>query len=195
MGKVMAGGGKTPITPMVPALQTASVAHTADCEGAPPGCHRPPSCGFVSGATWPTSCSSLSPPGASASTPTASIHAVGPDTAGQLLHRPDRIFLIEVHDLGALRPGHLQTVFPVVHGEDPACAHHESADYGELSDGAAAEDRNRVAVRDVGDVGTEVTRREDVADHDRLLVGDVFGKLDAGHAGVGDPGVFGLHAV
>src|SRR5215203_3889594 len=154
MGKVMAGGGKTPITPMVPALHTASVAHAA---------------GFD--------------------------HAVGPDTAGQLLHRPDRILLVEVHDLGALRPGHLQTVLPIVHGENPARAHHEGAYYGELSDGPAAEYRNRVAVRDVGDVGPEVTRGEDVADHDRLLVGDVFGELDAGHAGVGNPGVFGLHAV
>jgi hypothetical protein len=42
MGKLIACGGKTPITPMVPALRTAWVAHCDDYEGAPPGCQLSP---------------------------------------------------------------------------------------------------------------------------------------------------------
>src|SRR5829696_916088 len=73
MGKLIACGEKTPITPMVPALRAAWVAHCADCEGAPPGCQLSP-WGFVWGTTSSVSCSNCSEGSVlSASTPTASI--------------------------------------------------------------------------------------------------------------------------
>lgn len=105
--------------------------------------------------------------------------AIHADVTGQLEDGLDRFLLVEVDHLGPLRPGHLQPRLVLVDGDDPTRAHDPGARYGELADGTATEDRDRVPVFDIGDIRAEVGGREDVGDHGRLLVGDCSGSLTA----------------
>ena len=73
--------------------------------------------------------------------------------------------------------------------------HQQGADDGELPDRPAAEDRHRVAGMDVGQVRAEVAGREDVRDHQRLLVRDRVRNLDHPDVGEGHPRHLRLQAV
>jgi hypothetical protein len=121
--------------------------------------------------------------------------AVYPDAAGELEDGPYRVFLVVVYDLGSLRPGHLQTRLVLVYREDLPGAHYEGAGYSELAHGTAAKDRDRIAVANFGELRPKPAGREDIGEHDRLLVGDLIGQLDAVHGGERYPRVLGLHPV
>jgi len=90
---------------------------------------------------------------------------------------------------------HLQARLFLVHREDTPGAQNLRAGDGELSDWSAAEDRDRVAVGDLGDLRSKVSGREDVGDHNRLLVGDLMGQLYEVDGGIRDSRELGLQPV
>ena len=65
----------------------------------------------------------------------------------------------------------------------------------ELADRTAAEHADDVARLDLGDVGSHVTGRKDVREHDRLVVGDLVGQLHRPDVGERHPHELGLHPV
>ncbi len=90
---------------------------------------------------------------------------------------------------------HLQARLFLVHREDTPGAQNLRAGDGELSDWSAAEDRDRVAVGDLGDLRSKVSGWEDVGDHNRLLVGDLMGQLYEVDGGIRDSRELGLQPV
>ncbi|MCG3160936.1 MAG: hypothetical protein JMDDDDMK_02012 [Acidobacteria bacterium] len=121
--------------------------------------------------------------------------AVNADGAGHPPDRFDRVFLIEVNHLGPLRARHFQPRLFGVNGEDAPRAQQMRAGDAEQSHRAAAEDRHSVAALDLGQLRAEISRRENVREHDRLLVAHLFRQLHQSGAGERDARVFGLQPV
>jgi hypothetical protein len=61
-----------------------------------------------------------------------------------------------------------------------------------LADGAAAKDGYRIPVSDLGELGSEITCREDIREQDRLIVGDFIGQLHHTDVSEGNTSLLGL---
>jgi hypothetical protein len=120
---------------------------------------------------------------------------VNTDPTGQFDDRTDRVLALEVDDLGALAPGDRQAILAAVDGNDPTCAHQLGGRNRELSHRPAAEHRDCVTFLDLGHVGAEPGGREDVRDHDRLIVGDFIGQFHQSNMGERDSRLLGLQPV
>ena len=112
-------------------------------------------------------------------------HAIGADIVGQCADRANRALTLEIHDLGALRLRHVEPIVDGVDSEHAGSAHELGAGDGELSNRPAAEHGHDVALFDLGDVGPEIARREDVREQNGLIVADLVGKLHEVDVGEG----------
>ena len=81
------------------------------------------------------------------------------------------VALALVEDLGSGRLGHREPLGNALDRDDPLGAEEEGAADRKLADGAGAEDRDRVAGRDVAVLRRHPARREDVGEEEDLLVG------------------------
>ena len=127
--------------------------------------------------------------------PSVPAFAVGPDPAGQLADRVDRVLLAEVDRLSARAARQREPVCVLVDDDHAARAEQVGADDREDADRPGAEDDHGVAVGDLRQLGAEVARREDVRDQDRLLVGHLLGQPNQRRVRVRDPRLLGLQAV
>ena len=167
--------------PRVPALATASTAHCSTCDGASPGCQRALLFGCVLRdqlldflARTPLLllrlCTAAGCAGDGVDADGVD-RAVDADAAGQVQDRLDGVLLLEVDHLGPLARAMSSREAMRSTAKTRPAPLSMRADDGELPDRAAAEDRHGVAGLDLGQLGAEVAGREDVGEHDRLVVG------------------------
>src|SRR4051794_33844088 len=102
---------------------------------------------------------------------------------------------VEVDRLRPKLAGLGQPVRQRIDGEYTTCPEQLRADDGEQPDRSAAEDANRVALLDLGDIGTEIPCREDVRQKDRRVVAQLIGQLDERRVGERDAGELCLESI
>lgn len=122
-------------------------------------------------------------------------HPIHTDAARQLQDRVDRIVVVEIDDLRALRARHLEPRYDAIDRDHAPRAHQLRARDRELADGPRAEYRDRVAHADLGELRAEIAGRKDVGHQDRALVVERIGQADQARMRERRARVFGLQAV
>lgn len=102
---------------------------------------------------------------------------------------------MEVDRSGVLGARGLEPVGDAVDDEHPAGALAKRRRDHALPDDARAEDQNGVALADLCEPDAEPTGRQDVGDHDRLVVGYALGHLDQRVVRIRDACVLGSRYV
>ena len=122
---------------------------------------------------------------------------VGPQAVGQVAHIGHGVLPPVVdHQVGAEQFRRLETGVGQVDGDDPARGEQLGPEYGRQPDGAGSDHDDRVAWLDVSVEDAHlVGGREDVGQHEDLLVARTLGHCVGGSVGEGDPDELGLGAV
>src|SRR5437660_208905 len=95
---------------------------------------------------------------------------IGPAAMCHLLDTLVDVFLHEIERLGAALPREVQTLWHGIYRDDAFRTQDERRANGHLPDGAAAPDRNRVALLDVTEIRSHVAGRKYVGEKKHLLV-------------------------
>jgi hypothetical protein len=104
-------------------------------------------------------------------------HPIDADAVGELANDLDWVLPSEVDDLSARCRRHSEPIFEAAHCQNPVGAEQFGAEDGELAGRAASEDRDCVAIGDLGYFSSEIAGRKDIGNQDRLLVRDLLGSF------------------
>src|SRR5262249_26226005 len=122
-------------------------------------------------------------------------NAIHSDATREAFQSFNRIFAIEVDDLGALVLRHFQTRRNRVDGEDAASIQKLCARNHELANRSAAENCNRAAGMDTCDLCGHPCSGDDVGDKNCVIVGHSIWNSNHTDVREGDARIFSLQAV